>query len=253
MSTVEKALEVLDLFSDSQPAIGLSEAARLLDRDKATMQRHLSALQAKGFLDQDPLTRAWHLGPAVTRLGMVRERTWPVQTSVRNILTKLVEDTGETCHASHFAAGVLNCVAVVETRIRGTRVFIDPAETLALHATASGLAFLSGCTNPADLIASSPEKFTANTPASRTVVMQLIDDARTRGWALALGTFETDVVGMAAPVYGPGSVVGAIAIATPLARFDESVEAGNGPLLIEAAAAVSRVYGAQPQMLRAAE
>ena len=73
MSTVDKALEVLNLFSELRPSIGLSQTARLLGRDKSTVQRYLTSLESQGFLEQDALSRAYHLGPAVTRLSHVRE------------------------------------------------------------------------------------------------------------------------------------------------------------------------------------
>ena len=101
MSTVDKALEVLGLFSERRPSVGLSEAARLLRRDKSTVQRYLASLENQGFLEQDALSRAYHLGPAVTRLSVVREITYPIETAVKNIMTKLVQDTSETVHLSH--------------------------------------------------------------------------------------------------------------------------------------------------------
>ena len=93
MSTVDKALEVLGLFSEVRPSIGLSEAARLLQRDKSTVQRYLAALETQGFLEQDALSRAYHLGPAVTRLSVVREITYPIEMAVKNVMAKLVQDT----------------------------------------------------------------------------------------------------------------------------------------------------------------
>ena len=130
MSTVDKALGVLELFSETRTSVGLSAVARLLDRDKATVQRYLNALEAQGFLEQDPLTKGYHLGPAVTRLAMVRELTYPVESDVKNILQKLVLDTGETAHLSHIQDGALSEVQIVETTINGTRVYIDPAALL---------------------------------------------------------------------------------------------------------------------------
>lgn len=254
MSTVEKALDILSLFSESRPALGLTEVARILDRDKATVQRHLTALQARGFLDQDPLTRSWHLGPALTRLAMVRERTWPVETSVKNILTKLVDDTGETAHMSHIGQGGLHSIMIVETKIRGTRVFVDPTELLPLYASASGIAYLSALDNPKDAIAASLKAFTDTTPQSAGAVMTKVAEARVKGWSLMRGTFEADVVGQGAAIFGPsGQPVGAMSVAMPATRFAKKVEDRNGPLVAAAAQAISRIYGAGQTARSAAE
>ena len=248
MSTVDKALGVLELFSETRTSVGLSEAARLLERDKATVQRYLSALESQGFLEQDPLTRGYHLGPAVTRLAMVRELTYPVESAVKNILTQLVQDTGETAHLTHFQGKALSEVQIVETTVKGTRVYIDPASLLPLHATASGISFLSQV-DPSQinsLLGRSFEQFTQETPVSRESVMDAVATAQRKGYARALGTYETDVVGTAAPVFNMNNeVCGSIAVAAPTSRYNAEVGQQIAEYVIDAAKAISRIYGAR--------
>ena len=52
MTTVDKALSLLDHFSHEQTEIGLSEFARLSGFDKSAALRMLSALVRAGFLEQ---------------------------------------------------------------------------------------------------------------------------------------------------------------------------------------------------------
>jgi len=61
-----------------------------------------------------------------------------------------VIDTGETAHVSQFQKGDLSEVAIEETTFKGTRVYIDPAELLPLHASTSGIAFLSA--SPSEIL-----------------------------------------------------------------------------------------------------
>ena len=246
-STVDKALGLLDLFSETRTSFGLSEAARLIGRDKATVQRHLTDLQRRGFLDQDPMTRAYFLGPAVTRLALVRDRTFPVETGVRKVMQKLVIECGETCHVSHLQDRGLSTIAIEETHFKGTRVYIDPAQLLPMHASATGIAVLSAM--PADrrkaALAEDLEQFTPKTPVSVDQINGLAQDAVRRGYSKMSGTFEADVVGIGAPVFDVNNnVCGAIAIASPTSRFNDDVESRNSALLIEAAQAISRLYGA---------
>lgn len=256
MSTVDKALGVLELFSETQTSVGLSEAARLLDRDKATVQRYLAALETQGFLEQDPLTRQYHLGPAVTRLAQVRELTYPVESAVKNVLMQLVQDTGETAHLTHIQGTTLSEVQIVETTVKGTRVYIDPAAPLPLHATASGTAFLSEVadTDVDQMISKSLESFTDKTPITRESVMDAVAKARVLGYARAHGTYETDVVGTAAPVRNMNNTVcGAVAVAAPVSRFDDAVADHIATHVVKAATAISRIYGAQHAQKHAAE
>lgn len=248
MSTVDKALGVLELFSETRKSVGLSEAARLLDRDKATVQRYLAALESQGFLEQDPVTRGYYLGPAVTRLAMVREITYPVETAVRSVLEGLVNATGETAHLTHAQSTGLSEVLIVETTIKGTRVYIDPAELLPFHATGSGIAYLSGLpegevTKRIDVALGA---FTENTPTDRAVVLDAVEQARAAGFAMASGTFETDVVGLAVPVFNANNTVcGAIAVAVPRSRFSDAIGAAIVDTLKTAARSISRIYGAR--------
>ncbi len=247
MSTVEKALSVLDLFSESQPRLGASQIARLLGWDKSTVQRYVNGLAAKGLLEQDTRDKSYCLGVALTRLAMLRERTNPIASEVQSILVELVDKTGETAHASEFVNDALRTTGIVETRIRGTRVYIDASEPLPLHASASGIAFLSAIDSDRvkSMLAGKLNKFTRSTEITRSKVLALINEAATRGYAKNAGTFESDVVGVAAPVLGfDNTAVGAVAVATPIARFQAGHEKKVAAEVKKSAGRLSRLYGA---------
>lgn len=256
MSTVDKALGILDLFSGARPSLGLTEAARLGRRDKATTLRYLNALANKGFVEQDPTTRAYHLGPALVRLAAIREATYPVRQAAGQILGQLVESTGETAHLSHFAGDSLTEIAVEETATHGTRVFIDMAEPLSFHGTASGIAFLSACPpeRARALLQGNLVAHTAATPRDPKTVLEQVALAAKQGFAVCPGTFEADVCGIAAPVFGAsGEVCGAIAVATPASRMGDAARTRIAKAVREAAARISRHYGARVPAQGAAE
>ena len=248
MSTVEKALRVLDLFSESQPRLRITDIARLLDWDKSNVTRYVSGLAARGILEQNPRDKAFYLGPTLTRLAMLREKTHPVAQELKHLLSQLVEITGETAHASHCVDNELITVAFVETKIRGTRVYIDPAEPLPFHASGSGIAYLSRthAERVDELLNGKLERFTENTPGSRAGVEDLIKVAKKNGYAKAHGSYENDVVGVAAPVIGyNGHAIGSIAVATPTSRFSKSLEQIVIKAVMEIANMVSQLHGAQ--------
>lgn len=246
-STVDKALSLLELFSETRPKLGLSELARVTGWDRSTLQRYVRDLVRRGILEQDISDKAYFLGPSLTRLAMVRERTHPLASEILVTLRLLVDATNETAHASQFIDGRLASVGIVESSIRGTRVYVDPAEALPLHATASGIAFLSA--SPEDLVSEVlSRKLTRHTPNTLTTkrdVRQVIKEASDKGYAVIRGAFERDVVGMSAPVKGFDShAVGALAVATPEARFNTETERSTGVLLINASRQLSRLFGA---------
>jgi|ETNmetMinimDraft_23_1059889.scaffolds.fasta_scaffold16857_2 DNA-binding IclR family transcriptional regulator len=248
VSTIIKALDILDLFSPAQPALGLSEAARILGRDKASVLRHFSALEKKGMVEQDTVTKHYHLGPALSRLAMVREQTAPANHSIVNVVRQLAKSSGETTHLSRYSNGRLVQGKVIDAPSRsGIRVQVNPAEELPLHATASGIAFLSVCTRGTreQVLAKPLNNYTASTPTTREIVLEHVEVARQQGFAIALGTYESGAIGIAAAVFNAtGDACGAISVASPESRMDTARQQQIVTLVLEAARQISWHQGA---------
>ena len=219
-STVHKALTLLDFFTVRRPAIGLSEFAKLSGFNKATTLRFLSALEAKGFVDQDSETRVYKLGPAFLRFSQLREASFPLVDAVKIVLRDLNVATDETALASVIAGECLANIGVVESQ-RRNRVIIEPGISLPFHATASGLAYLAFASED---IQSSALTQALESHATRTItdaqkLSQKLERIRTTGIAYTDGSFEEDVMGIAAPYFGPsGKVCGSVASALPAVR-----------------------------------
>lgn len=248
MSTIDKALSILDLFSESQPTLRLSDIARRMNWDKSNVQRYVSDLTARGLLEQDPTSRAYCLGASLTRLAMVRARTNPIAAEVDKTLRQLVKETGETAHASRLVGDRLMTTAIEETNYRGTRVYIDEADPLPLHASGSGVALLATLPDKRieQLLTGALKAFTPQTPTDLIATRALIEKARANGYVKMSGTYERDVIGLGAAVVSyEGEGVGAIAVAIPAARFAADQEATIARAVVKAAGRVSRLYGAE--------
>ncbi len=247
MSTIVKALDILDLFSPAQPALGLSETARLLGRDKASVLRHLSALLEKGLVEQDSKTKFYHLGPTLSRLSMMREQTAPANHAISNLVQKLALDTGETTHLSRYSNGRLIHGKIINIQSTGLKVHVDAAEELPLHATASGIAFLSVCSKAIQKQTFSKPltRYTSSTPTDRDSVMALVTQASTLGFSVGDGAYEAGAVGIAAPVFNvTGEACGAIAVSTPRSRLDANKKAHIIDLVRRTAKQISWHQGA---------
>ena len=142
MQTVQKALSLLNHFTVKTPTFGLTEMAKAAGFDKASTRRLLLALQSAGFVEQDSATREYTLGAAVLRLAKLRESIRPVRSVVEPILTNLMTLTGETAHFSLFSGGQLGTVLTSEPA-KSNRVIVMEGESLPIHASASGLAFMA--------------------------------------------------------------------------------------------------------------
>lgn len=228
MRTVEKALGLLDVFSDKVVEIGLTDLARHSGIDKATVLRMLHAMADSGIVEQNPDTKRWRLGAGVLRLARLRESAQPVTRVLTPILERLAEQTGETAHASLVSGRDLANIGVVESG-RANRVHIEPGLSLPLHATASGMAF-AAFARPEQterLLTRKLVPITGATPITRDALAQSIARTRARGFAIADQTFESEVHGIAVPLFGAdGFACGALAVAVPSSRISAPYERG---------------------------
>jgi IclR family acetate operon transcriptional repressor len=247
MKTVDKALSLLGLFTTAEPELGLTDVARRAGIDKATALRLLAALAAHGILEQDPRSRRYRLGGTLLRLARVREASFPVMGVMQPVLERLAAETGETAHGSLASGGALATVGAAEPA-RAMRVYVDPAQPLPFHATASGLAYLAYAPDAlADLAAAPLTAFTGATPVAPPAVAAAAAEVRARGYAVSARTLEDEVVGIAAPVFDwSGRAAGAVALAVVASRWNAAAEATLAPAVVAAAVEITRGMGAEP-------
>lgn len=244
-STVHKALTLLDFFSARRPTIGLSEFAKLSDYNKATTLRFLSALESKGFVEQDEETRMYKLGPAFLRFSQLREASFPLTEAVKIVLRDLNAATEETALASVISGDCLASIGLVESQ-RANRVIIEPGISLPFHATASGLAYLAFATP--DLVDATLrhdlEVHTTNTITQADVLEEKLETIRASGVAYVDGSFDDGVMGIAAPYFGPsGKVCGSVASALPAVRATPDHTALNERCVRQAAQKLTDLRG----------
>jgi len=253
---VKRALSLLELFTESLPEIGLSDAARLSGHDKATVHRLLNTLREADLVEQDSRTKLYRIGPGVLRLARVRERSSPLVSVVQPLLDRLSAATGETSHFSLYIGNALVVVATT-TSTRPTHVAMNKLETLPFHATASGLAFLAFCPPEisADILKPPLASHTPWTVTDPKALRQSFASIRDEGFGIAdrtyggFGiadrTYDEDVYGIAIPVFNPtGTVaIGAIAVVAPRHRMTEAAIAQVKAELRSAGVELQRATG----------
>lgn len=221
MGTISKALDLLNLFSPNRPEIGLADFVRLSGRDKATVHRHLTELAENGYLEQDPDSRAYRLGPAVLRLSALRETMFPMRKILWKIVVDLSQTVGELAHASLLQNNAMSPLVHADPCAHGVQVHFDITEMLPLHATSSGLAALAF--SPQEMqdqfLAGKLPRFTPNTPTEPEALRQALKDARRHGVTTLTAAFDDGVSSVGSPLFGPnGRVVGSLSVAVPSVR-----------------------------------
>jgi DNA-binding IclR family transcriptional regulator len=241
MSTVEKAVSLLELFSAVEPEIGLSDLARKAAFDKATTRRLLVALANHGLVEQDASSRRYRLGAGLSRLARIRDAHFPFVQVAEPVTRELASETTETIHLSEYSAGSLLTVHV-ELSSRANRVNVDVGQVLPLHGTASGLAFLAFSRGETveRWLQAPLEAFTAHTVTRHDRLMDAVRLAATRGYSQSAQGYEEGVHSVAAPILGhDGYAIGTLAVAAPVSRVDPTLATVHGQAVMRAAQQIS--------------
>ena len=246
MTTVDKALSLLDYFSNEQTEIGLSAFARLSGYDKSAALRMLSALSRAGFLEQNTQSRRYRLGGAFLRFARLREDAFPLTEMIRPIAQQLNDDTRETVHVSLYAGGRLSTFLVIDSP-RNTRAHVDSGMVLPFNATASGLCWLA-FSDPELAERHLSEDFSqyqSVTLTDRASIEANLNRFRELGYSLADRSFDDEVSSIAAPIFGAqGEVLGCISLACVASRMTSELTTSYSQRLVDTAAQVTQTLGA---------
>ncbi|WP_420012340.1 IclR family transcriptional regulator [Tateyamaria sp.] len=244
MSSASKTLDLLTYFTVDRPEIGLTRLCRLAGRDKATTYRHLQSLEGAGFVEQNPLTKNYRLGPRLLQLAQIREVTVPRSAGVEAPLNVLADATGETSHVSVLSGQTLYTLEAVESPRHSIRVIMD-VDTFPLHATSSGHCALAfGPPALMDVAAGSLTAFTETTVTDPQDLRTRVEVTRSSGFARSTGSFEDDVYSLGVPLFDQtGLFAGAVSTASVASRFTPELEQIIKSHLIIAARAITRNWG----------
>ncbi|TPI24570.1 IclR family transcriptional regulator [Mesorhizobium sp. B3-2-1] len=253
MSTVGKAISLLELFTVAEPELGLSDLARRSGFDKATTRRLLLALTGHGLVEQDAATRHYRLGAGLSRLARIREARFPFLRTAVPLVRDLASATAETVHLSEF--GVDRLVTVhVEHPARANRVNVDIGQLLPLHSTASGIVYLAFARDDAvkGCLAGPLDAFTAHTLTEPAAISRSMGEARERGYSICDQGLEEGVISVAAAILAAdGFALGTIAVAAPKARTTAADIVERGLAAVAVAREISmRLNGDNLQALR---
>ncbi|WP_025199371.1 phosphotransferase [Brucella sp. BO2] len=206
MSTIGKALTLLDVLSRLNTEAGLTEIAQACGYDKATTRRFLVDLEKHGFVEQLAESRKYRIGAEPLRLARIREARYPFLGTALPFVRQLAERTGETVHLSEFSNGRLSTIHVEESP-RAHRVFINVGMILPFHATASGLAYLAACADDVveATVTKSLDTFTEFTIADPEEVRRRVREARQNGFSVNRQGLEVGVMSTSAAILTPGS------------------------------------------------
>ncbi|MCB2189565.1 MAG: IclR family transcriptional regulator [Deltaproteobacteria bacterium] len=196
--SVGRALQIMEMVSESNQGLGISDLSRRLNLSKGTVFGLCQQLEAGGGLIRDHETKKYVLGPLVDTLA----RRGQVLTRLRELAAPHLSRLCDLLDQSIFL-GVMGRehVTVLDMRQPGGHVGISagPGTHLPLTAGAVGRVFLAGMP-PArvDLIlAQGLPRYTPHTIIDPDHIRRLLDQVRRDGYAVEQEEYLTGVWGVA--------------------------------------------------------
>ncbi len=201
IESVDNALKLLLLLGE-QPEIRLSEATRYLGVASSTAHRLLAMLAYRGFVRQDPVSKAYLPGPSLTGVAFAIFGRLDIARSAAPLMRALSEQLRETVHVGMLDGASVRFVAAVEGPA-AVRVASRLGRALPAHCTSTGkvmLAQLSAAELRALLPRERLKRITAHSIGSRAALEAELAAIRERGYATNREESEEGVASVAVPI-----------------------------------------------------
>jgi len=220
--TVEKALNILEAFSNTDSPLGVTELSHNLKINKSTIYRILQTLYNKGYITQDNTTKKYFLGYKILSLSGVILNRNRLREVARSDLEELANETSQTVRLAILDGKEVVYIDHVEGK-DPIRLHLQIGSRGPLHCTAAGksiLAFLKK--NELDNILTR-YKFKRLTPKTITDVRRLIPHLeliKKNGYSFCNEEFTKGVRAVGAPILDiDKKVLGSIVIVAPTFRM----------------------------------
>ncbi|MGC0423298.1 IclR family transcriptional regulator [Embleya sp. AB8] len=205
-STADRALDILLLFDDDRLALSATGVAEHLGVARSTAYRYLQSLTANGFLEENDGGSGFRLGSRVLDLARLARKGVGLSELARPVMRELVHAVGQPVLLTRRAGDTIVCLEREEAR-HTLRVSYERGQVLPINAGAAALTLLAW--TPAAELDHLVAGF-ANPDDLRGQLAEI----RARGYAVARGEPDPDVLAIAAPVHREdGAVIAAIGIA----------------------------------------
>lgn len=242
--SVERAAQLLRALADAgHTRVRASDLANAAGLGLSTATRLLATLESLAFVERDPVTSLYRLGPLALRVGGAAANQQPVHREARQVAQNLAARLGLGVNVARRHGDRLVYLINAEGEL-APRSFTLLGQTNPLHATGLGKCLLLGTTKEErrelELTA-----FTAKTVTSLDVLDAELDDVRARGYAMEVEELALGRACVAAPIRDrEGAVVAAISVSGSLSALDLGHRRDElAQVVIETADTVSTALG----------
>jgi DNA-binding IclR family transcriptional regulator len=241
MSSLERMLAILDLFTEQLPIWSVDEIAAHFSYTRSTAYRYVRELADAGLLSQAENAR-YSLGPRILHLDRQLRVSDPLVKAMQALEPKLPRGSTEQmwllCRLHRDTVTCIHQVGQLRKGISFSRGYPMP---LFRGATSKAiLAFLPE-RQYTHLYLDNPELVKdAGLGANWSEFKASLRQIRQNGYAVSVGEVDTDVFGIAAPVFGGNQkVIGSLSLVRPASQLDKVKWDAESKAIVDIAAKLS--------------
>ncbi len=227
INSIDRALNILLLLYDEQKELGITEIGRRLELYKSTVHRTLTALENKGFIQQNPENGKYWLGMKIYALGMVVGEKMSLKNLLKPYATELSQKFNEAVNVSildknsnDYPKTILILKEEGSTRLQVSPSIGSSSES---HCSAVGKCLLAF--SPKEVLQNLEDKefpiYTKNTLGNWESLSQQLEDIRINGYAIDNEELEIGLTCIAAPIFDQDNkAIAAISLSGPTSRIN---------------------------------
>ncbi len=225
IQSIDRALQVLELFSLEKPEWGITEISKALNIYKSNVHNVLTTLAEKGFVIKDSKTDKYKLGIKFFELGSIVIKNMDLRKIAHPYMEKLLKEFNETVHLGILVEGEILSIEQEESgQSLSPRIFIG--KKAPLHCTGVGKAIMAYL--PKDKFAFTIKemgliRYTEGTISNEEELEKELEKIREQGYAVDNMEHEEGVRCVAGPIRDyTGKVSASLSVSGPAFRINEN-------------------------------
>jgi DNA-binding IclR family transcriptional regulator len=250
--SLERGLDILEMIAAEGADVGVRELARRSGLSPTIVQRLISSLALRGYIEKNSETSRYRLGHRSLALGASGEGAFDYVVAARRELERLAHEH----HLNGFVSVLRDGRAIYLLAVQAdgpVAIKVSPGSEMPLHSTGAGKVLLAslGDGEARKLLGGRKlAAITSHTITDPAALMASLAKVRRQGFATVNEENIPGVLSVGAPIRDrAGSVVAALSVAFPKYLDSGLTLQSVEPLVTGAAQRISRMLGTPPAML----
>ena len=234
IQSVDRALQILEVFNNDDKELGVTEIARILDLNKSTAFGLISTLENRGYVEQNLENGKYHWGFKLMELGFASYERIDMVQIARPLLRELSSEFKETVHLVVQDGDEVVYIDKITGNNDSVGIITYIGKRNPLYCTGVGKCILAFADErEVDKILSRPLKqYTENTVTDVSIIKNELIEIKKQGYSVDIEEIELGLCCIAAPINDrTGKVVAAISLSCPSFRMNkERLNSMCGPI-----------------------